>query len=81
MARIAHSVHIDPRALSAAERHTLADTLVDVFAEVFDGVDHDYVRRTIVDAPTERTALLLQRNDEGKVVSCFAVRAPSWFAL
>jgi len=73
MPRIARSESVDPRALTAAERDVLADALVDVFSEVFDGVDGAYVRRTMLDAPTERTVLLLHRSDEGRVVGCFAI--------
>ncbi len=73
MSGIARSEEVDPRSLPAAERDALADALVEVFAEVFDGVDVAYMRRTVIDAPTERTALLLHRSAEGRIVGCFAV--------
>ena len=54
MPRIARSDTIDPRALSQGERATLTDALVEVFAEVFDGVDAAYMRRTVIDALKSR---------------------------
>lgn len=73
MPGIVRSETIDPRALSEAERAALTDALVEVFADIFDGVDGAYMRRTVIDAPTERTTLLVHRNEEGRIVGCFAV--------
>lgn len=73
MPRIARSETVDPRTLSQLERDTLVGALVEVFAEVFDGVDGAYMRRTVIDAPTERTTLLLHYSAEGKIVGCFAI--------
>ena len=73
MPRIVRSEAVIPGELSASERSRLADELLEVYQEIYESADREYVLKTVVEANADHTTVLLHKNAEGKIVGYFAI--------
>lgn len=73
MPRVVRSEPIIPRRLSAAERSELADGLLAVYGEIFEGATREYVVKGLIEPNSYFTTILLHRGAEGQIVGYFAI--------
>lgn len=64
---------IDPKNLDSRAKQELIDSLYDVHARIFDGVDRASFARYVVESRAEQTRIFLHRNARGEIVGYFAL--------
>ena len=72
MPRVASYEVVTPTSLSPDERAALADALFEAVGEIFD-TDKPTTTRLMIEPKSQRTRILLSKNEEGKVVGVFAL--------
>jgi CRP-like cAMP-binding protein len=73
MPRITSTEVIDPKSLSAEQRHQLSTALYAVHRQIFDGVKQESFTRYVVESKAEHTWIQVHRNEEGAIVGYFAL--------